>query len=169
MNEQLQPCRCGEIGEIYFQTPSFTRFGYRVGLVECNICGEVVSFVSKCMDHAEFCIDATAAWNGRNELDQLRQRVAEADALTETFKGDGEVAWLACAEFRERAEQAEAKLALAEADNARLHRILHASADSSHKCKRCGLPYTPLEGASEDCPDCGYDGIDAIDASGEST
>lgn len=35
-------------------------------------------------------------------------------------------------------------------------------ADHSHKCRACGLAYTPPEGASEDCPVCGSDGTTPI-------
>lgn len=67
---ELLPCGCGELEYVHIKVVAHIRKGI-VGVVECQRCGEVVSFVSiGTAFQDEFTDDAYMAWNRRIEAAQ---------------------------------------------------------------------------------------------------
>lgn len=65
------------------------------------------------------------------------------------------------------AHEAEVAELRADAGKWRAYAEGRGAADDSHACRRCGHAYTPEAGESEDCPNCGFDGIDTKDSAHE--
>ena len=95
---------------------------------------------------------------------QLMEQVGMPESrsiMVALYQVANETEQAATAPLLEEIERLKQRCAELEKDAARWKTHVEVAGEQSHKCKQCHFEYTPNDDGNEDCPRCGFDGIDS--------